>query len=365
MKRAMIGLFVVAAALAVALYLGLRHQAGNIDSAGGASATIEGTRVDVDAQLPARVLAVHVAEGERVQKGQLIAELDCRQPDARLAQAQAQFDAADAQWAVAQAAVSVAEDGASAAHQQYQAAQANARGARAGLDPAINQRDAAKRAAERIETVHQTGGTTDQALDQAKTQAQASSGQLEVLNAKAAAAQASARAVSAQAKTAKTQVEMAQKKVAAAAAQRDAARAGVALAESSVDDCRIEAPGPGYITTRYVEPGELVMPGKHIVTVVDIAAVKATFYVANAELDQVHPGSAVRVIADAMPELNFEGEVTRVSPEAEFTPGNVQTRDDRARLVYAVDIAVANADHKLRPGMPIEVHHGQARSENK
>lgn len=363
MKRAIIGIFVVAAVLAVALYLGLRNQASNIDGAGGASATIEGTRFDVDAQLPARVLAVHVAEGERVTAGQLLAELDCRQPRARLAQAQAQVDAADSQLEVAQAVVLVSQDGAAAAHQQYQAARAHARGAEAGLEPAMNQRDAARRAADRVEVVHESGGATDQALDQAQTTAQVSASQLDVLGAQASAARASARAVSAQANTADTQIDMAQRRVGAASAQRDAARAGVDLAQSSVDDCRIEAPGPGYVTTRYVEPGEIVMPGNHIVTVVDITAVKATFYVANEELDQVHPGSPVRVVADAMPDLSFDGQVTRVSPVAEFTPGNVQTRDDRARLVYAVDIAIANADHKLRPGMPVEVHPALAKSE--
>ncbi len=356
MKRALVGLFVVAAALAVVLYLSLRHQAADIDGAGGASATIEGTSVDVAAQLPARVLSVHVAEGDRVQRGQLLAELDCRQPKAHLEQARAHLAAARSQLAVAQDAVSASQNGAAAAHHQYQAARAKARGAKASLTPAGIQRDAAERAAKRMATLHKSGGTTDQALDQTKTRAQANASQLDVLTAQATAARAAAQAVGAQAKTARTQVDMARKRLAAAQAQVDAARAAVDLATSSVDNCRIVAPGPGYVSTRYVEPGEVVMPGQRVVTVVDISTVKATYYVANAELDQVHPGTRVGVVADAMPESNFEGHVTRVATDAEFTPSNTQTRDDRARLVYAVDVAIANADQKLRPGMPVEVH---------
>jgi HlyD family secretion protein len=88
---------------------------------------------------------------------------------------------------------------------------------------------------------------------------------------------------------------------------------------------------------------------------VDLTEVTATFYLPNAEVGAVKPGAAAVVVADAFPDERFEGTVRTVALEAEFTPRNIQTRSDRDRLVYPVEVVVRNRDGKLRDGMPVQV----------
>src|SRR5690606_37169656 len=103
------------------------------------------------------------------------------------------------------------------------------------------------------------------------------------------------------------------------------------------------------------EQGELVGPGATLATLVDLHVVTATFYLPNAELGAGRPGADATVVADAWPDRTFEGRVTRVATEPEFTPRNIQTRTDRDRLVYKVEVTVSNPEGALRPGMPVEV----------
>ena len=103
-------------------------------------------------------------------------------------------------------------------------------------------------------------------------------------------------------------------------------------------------------------------PGAAVLTIVDLSDLRTTFYLPNAELSVAATGKMVQIRADAWPSEQFSGKISRVSPKAEFTPRNVQTREDRDRLVYAVEVSVTNRDGKLRPGMPVEaVIEGPAR----
>jgi HlyD family secretion protein len=83
--------------------------------------------------------------------------------------------------------------------------------------------------------------------------------------------------------------------------------------------------------------------------------VKATFYLPNAELAAARTGARAEVVADAWPGQTFVGTVRTVATRAEFTPRNIQTRTDRDRLVYPVEVWIANPEGKLRPGMPVQV----------
>jgi HlyD family secretion protein len=92
-----------------------------------------------------------------------------------------------------------------------------------------------------------------------------------------------------------------------------------------------------------------------LVRLVDLSEPKATFYLPNAEVGAVKPGVAAVVVADAWPGRTFAGTVRTVSLEAEFTPRNIQTRTDRDRLVYPVEVTVQDPEHRLRAGMPVQV----------
>ena len=134
-----------------------------------------------------------------------------------------------------------------------------------------------------------------------------------------------------------------------------ASEAAVRRAALAVDECEVRAPRAGWVDQRFFEPGELAPPGAPLVRLVDLSTVTATFYLPNAELSAARIGGAAVVRADAWPDRAFHGRIVTVGTEAAFTPRNIQTRTDRDRLVYPIEIELDNADAALRPGMPVEV----------
>ena len=133
----------------------------------------------------------------------------------------------------------------------------------------------------------------------------------------------------------------------------DLARARLALAEKAVADCRITAPMDGVVTTRSREEGEVVSAGTPLLQLSRLDEVWLSIYVPAARLALVKLGQPARVRVDGDPRF-FEGRVTFISPEAEFTPRNVQTPDERAKLVYRVKITLPNPDGVFKPGMPAD-----------
>lgn len=127
-------------------------------------------------------------------------------------------------------------------------------------------------------------------------------------------------------------------------------------ADLRVSWCSIKAPITGTILTKYHETGEMVSPGTKLFTVADIKDIYAYIYVPQPKIASLHLQDKVSGI---LPELNgriFEGTITWIADEAEFTPKNVQTEAERTRLVYAVKVAFKNDDETLKPGMTIEVN---------
>ncbi len=134
----------------------------------------------------------------------------------------------------------------------------------------------------------------------------------------------------------------------------------VRAAQVTVNECEIRAPRAGTVERIYYEPGELVMPGSVVARVLDPSFVRATFYLPNRDVDEAEVGATARVEADAYPDRRWEATVYRVGLEAEFTPRNIQTRTDRDRLVFPVEVRVPNEEGLLRAGMPVTVTLGGA-----
>jgi len=135
----------------------------------------------------------------------------------------------------------------------------------------------------------------------------------------------------------------------------DQFKAQVEQARLKLDWCTIRAPLDATVLTRYREPGELVSPGVKLLTLGDLRAPWVYVYVEQPLLVQLHTGMEV---TGYLPELGgraLPGKLIKLSDAAEFTPKNVQTREERTRLVYGVKIEFANPDGLLKPGMPIEV----------
>jgi HlyD family secretion protein len=143
----------------------------------------------------------------------------------------------------------------------------------------------------------------------------------------------------------------------------DAARAQVAAAEAAVagldallDHHRLRAPFAGLVTVRHREPGEIVPAGAAVVTLLDPGDRWVRIYVPENRLAAVQIGQKAAIRSDTFPGRSYEGEVSFVASEAEFTPKNVQTQEERVRLVYAVKVRVTgDPGFELKPGLPADV----------
>jgi HlyD family secretion protein len=137
-------------------------------------------------------------------------------------------------------------------------------------------------------------------------------------------------------------------------AVKEAAEAQVKLIERQLEDATISIPIDGVISERYVELGELVSVGSLMATVVDIKHVWIMAYVSGKNLGKIKLGQEGTIKVDSFPEKEFAGKVTYISPEAEFTPKNIQTKEERVKLVFGIKIEVDNPDQQLKPGMPAD-----------
>jgi HlyD family secretion protein len=151
--------------------------------------------------------------------------------------------------------------------------------------------------------------------------------------------------------------------LAGARAARGSARQEVAALDAqvaSIDDrlarSRITSPLTGTVLARYVEPGEFVQPGQPLFKLASLDSLTFRAYVSNAQLTRLRLGQEVRVGVDRADSIaTLPGRVTWIASAAEFTPTPIQTREERADQVYAVKVTVANADGRLRIGMPGEL----------
>ena len=341
MKRIVIIFVVLTAALSVGFWFKVRELRAARSGPSGGNGVIEGQQVDISARIPSRVLAVKVREGDRVQEGQVLVELDCREPRAVLAAAQAQAEVARQQAAAARAQVDAALNAAVASKAAVAASGAQEKAVAANRTAAVKQ-------AARVKKLAGEGGATEVQLDKISATVEDLSQRINALRAQSAAAKGKAAAAGAQARAAAEQAK-------AVLAGIQAARAGIERAMVAVGECQLKTPLAGVVSLRALEPGEVVLPGSRVLTVVHLKTVKTTFYLPNRELAAAAPGKAVTVAADAYPGRSFKGKILSVAAEAEFTPRNVQTREDRDRLVYQVKVSIPNPRDELRPGMPVEV----------
>ena len=121
--------------------------------------------------------------------------------------------------------------------------------------------------------------------------------------------------------------------------------------------CSIRSPLEGTVLSRYHEPGELVSPGVKLLTLANVKDIWAYIYVPQPDVARLKPGQKLKGYLPEQGQRMFDGIILKINDEAEFTPKNVQTREERTRLVYGVKVGFleSNADETLKPGMTIEV----------
>lgn len=118
---------------------------------------------------------------------------------------------------------------------------------------------------------------------------------------------------------------------------------------------QIHAPQSGWITSRNQEPGELAMPGVPIYTLSILEQAYINVYIKETRIGEIDLGDSAYVIIDTYPEREFKGFIDFISPEAEFTPKNIQTKEERVKLVFEIRINLPNPEYKLKPGLPADV----------
>lgn len=344
--RRVVGVFaLLTVALSIALWWKVREPK---DLRLGSSGIVEGTKVLITTRIASRIESMRAKEGDFVKTGEILAELDCQEMDALVAEAQARVAMARSQLEVAKTQAEAAIMQAEAVKKQVASQRAQIASLRVQAENARRQSERAGRLKEQSavsETTWETYDTTVRDLD-ARIQAATETASATTLNAKSVERQAS---------SAIEQVKVAQ-------AALGAAEAALTRALVGQSECIIIAPRDGVITLRAREPKEAVLPGYVLYELIDMSKTKVTFYVPNKELGSVRPNMKVSAVADAYPERTFPGVITRVSQEAEFTPRNVQTRTDRERLVYAVEAELENSEGLLRAGMPVEVQISEDRA---
>ena len=145
-----------------------------------------------------------------------------------------------------------------------------------------------------------------------------------------------------------------QEKIDGARARLEQTRQALALAESRRGYAVLSAPIAGIVLSKNAEPGEYVAPGTPVLTIGDLERPWLRAYVNETDLGRVKLGQRVRVTTDTYPGKRYEGRLSFIASEAEFTPKNVQTDKERVKLVYRIKVDIANPNLELKPGMPAD-----------
>jgi HlyD family secretion protein len=307
-----------------------------------ASGYVEATQVNIASKVPGRVAAVNAVEGQRVAAGDVLVRIETTDLDLRLRQTHAEHDQAVAQLRLLQS---------GSREEDIRQADAQAAAAESELRVAQSEFDAAKADEARYERLLRARAGAEKPRDDAAARRTQAEARVDAARDKIRAARATVDKLKAGARP---------EEIAAARARVAAVDAQIATLEQSRQDATISAPAAGVIASRLVEPGELIAVGAPLFVVVDLDHAWANAYVEEPLVPTLKIGAPADVVTDAGDRVT--GRVTFISPRAEFTPRNVQTTNERAKLVYRVKIAVDNGQGVLKPGMPVEVEFsGKAR----
>lgn len=137
-------------------------------------------------------------------------------------------------------------------------------------------------------------------------------------------------------------------------AKIEQANASIALIKKQINDCYITSPITGQIVNQFIEKGEVVTFLSSLFRIIDLTKAEMVIYVSEIDLAFIKLGDKVEIAIDAYDDKTFAGSIYFISPEAEFTPKNIQTKDERTKLVFAVKIKIPNPDQILKQGMPAD-----------
>ena len=299
------------------------------------SGQADATEVQIAPEVGGRIIEMTIAEGDRVKRGDVVARIDTRDIDLSLQRARAERAQADAQLRLLQAGargedIRQAESQVAAASADLAAAEADL--AAAGTD------------LQRFERLLESNSGSQKQRDDALTRRQMAADRV---------AAARARQAGAREAVARLRAGSRREEIDGARARVDAVDAQIATLEKAKSDTVLTAPIDGIVTERLLDPGEIVAPRAPVAVVADLDRAWAEVFVDEPVVPRIRLGQPATVFTDAGGP-GLPGKVSYVSSKAEFTPRNVQTAEDRSKLVYRVKIAVDNSSGILKQGMPVE-----------
>ena len=319
------------------------------DDGPDAYGNVEVIEVTVSAEAAGRLVTMTIEEGQTLAAGATVGTIDA-------SDVQLQREQATAQHAVTASRVDETGRQRAVIEAQRAAAAAQVEAARAQESALKSQLEIARRTLDRTKRLVDQQAATAQQLDQAERDVRVLEDQLE----------AQVQQVEAQSK----QVAAYDGQIAAVAAQRrtavqqaESAGTQIAIAEDRLRRTRVVNPVAGTVLVTYAEAGEFTQPGQPLYKIADLSTVEVRAYVTEPQLAGLTVGAAVQVNVDTGRDQreSLPATVTWISSAAEFTPTPIQTRDERADLVYAIKLRVSNEKGLLKIGMPVDVDFSRSR----
>jgi HlyD family secretion protein len=299
------------------------------------SGHVEATETRLAPEVGGRILTLTVKEGDRVQAGQTVLTLDTRDVHLAIDRVKAEQAAAEAQLRLVQAGARV---------EDIRQAQAQVETARADVSAAKSELQAAEQDLERFDTLLKNNSGSRKQRDDAATRRDV---------AKERVSSSESRVRTAEEALAKLRAGARREEVDAARARVGTVTAQLAPLEKTIADATLQSPVAGLVTEKLVEVGEIIAPRAPALVVVDLDHAWADVFVPEPTVPQIKIGQPATVFTDAGGS-GIAGTISYISPKAEFTPRNVQTAEERSKLVYRVRISVDNKDGVLKQGMPVE-----------
>jgi HlyD family secretion protein len=287
------------------------------------SGTIETTESVVSSQVSGKILQILKDEGDQVKAGDTLVIIDHETLDLQLRQNEASRDIAKSQ-------LDLLIKG-SRKEDVIQAEEV--------FNQATSNFNSAKTDYERMENLIKSNSVTQKQYDDAESRFDVAKAQLK----------------GAQENFTKIKNIARPEEIAQAKANYKKNSAAVDAIKKSIRDCFVISPINGFVVKKFTELGETVSMLSSLEKVSDLSKIEVRIYVSETELGRVKLGQKAELKIDSIKDKSFAGKVTFISPEAEFTPKNIQTKDERTKLVFAVKVEIPNPNYELKVGLPADV----------
>lgn len=287
-----------------------------------ASGTIESVNVTVSSKAAGQIKRLLFDEGDRVKKGDMLVEIDHDLLDIQIRQADANVDFANAQLRLLQS---------GSRQEDIRQTEDLLKQSKINLDQSKTDKD-------RMESLYTSNSVTKKQLEDAQTKYNLNLSQYN-------AAKENLQKIRNLARPQEIDQSKANLRKNVAALE---------LLKQNLEDCKVLAPVDGIISKKYVESGEMVNQNSSLLKLSNLETVNLMIYVNEEELGKVKLGQKADISVDTYKDKVYNGKIIFISPEAEFTPKNIQTQDERTKLVFGVKIEIPNPQFELKPGMPAD-----------